>query len=649
MSPVPVTGQQFGAYRLDDILGRGGMGVVYRAEHLHLSRTVALKVLAPELSRDADFRGRFLRESRMAAALDHPSVVTVYDAGEVDGSLYLAMRLVPGEDLAAVLRRKGTLGFDEALALLGQVGDALDAAHVAGLVHRDVKPGNILVEGNRAFLTDFGLTKPTQADMTAMTATGVFLGTPDYAAPEQISGSRLDGRADVYALGGVLHECLTGSRPFPRNAQVAVLYAQLHEPPPRPSEVRPGLPTELDGVIECALAKAPSQRYATCAALLDAARSALEGRPTAPRNVVVEPPPTAATAAIPEPATPPPTPPAPPAAPPPPAAPAYTPVRRRRSRVPLVAAAIAGVLVLAVVAIIALGGGDDGSDSSEGSEPSRSARIAGDPIPVGKRPFGVAVEGGRLWVANNSSGTLSRMALDGTGRKDGRVGKQPFGLTTTDDAVWVVRTASDSVLRVDARTGRSTTARVGDSPYFAAADGDSVYVSSDDGTVTVVDAGSGKPRGEPIQAGGALRGIAAEGGTVWVADRANDVVKRIRDGKVDKTIRVGDNPVEVAIGGGAVWVANKDSGSVSRVDPDTGDVATTSVGDQPFGVAYGEDHVWVTSGGDDEVWRLDPETGRRSGRVVTLPGQPTGVTVADGSVWVTANDAGTVTRIDPGS
>src|SRR3954469_24624657 len=308
------------------------MGVGDRAEHLHLGRTVALKVLAPELSRDADFRGRFLRESRMAAALEHPNVVTVYDAGDVEESLFLAMRLVPGEDLAAGLRRGGALAPARALALLGQVADALDTAHAAGLVHRDVKPGNILVDGERAFLTDFGLTKPTQADMTAMTATGVFLGTPDYAAPEQISGSRLDGRADVYALGGVLYECLTGSRPFPRNAQVAVIYAQLHEPPPRPSDVRPGLPPALDGVIECALAKAPSQRYGTCAELVDAARSALDERATAPRHAVVDPevtgdrsqvtgPSTAATSAIP---TPPP--------------PDYRRVERGRSYVPLIAA-----------------------------------------------------------------------------------------------------------------------------------------------------------------------------------------------------------------------------------------------------------------------------------------------------------------------
>src|SRR4051794_6809149 len=386
------------------------MGVVYRAEHLHLGRTVALKVLAPELSRDADFRARFLRESRMAAALDHPNVVTVYDAGDVDGSLYLAMRLVPGEDLAAVLARRGTLDADTPLELLGQVGDALDSAHAAGLVHRDVKPGNILIEDDRAFLTDFGLTKPTEADMTAMTATGVFLGTPDYAAPEQISGSRLDGRADVYALGGVLHECLTGSRPFPRNAQVAVLYAQLHEPPPAPSAVRPGLPPALDDVLACALAKAPSQRYGSCAELLAAARGALArpepppGEVTGDRPQVTVPtgPPTAATAQIP-------APPPPPAAPPPPAPlpPAYTRVRRRRSPVPLVGAATVGVLVRAGVALAARRGGGGGESGGSGST-SRSARAVGDPIAVGKRPFGVVAAGDQLWVANNSSASVSR-------------------------------------------------------------------------------------------------------------------------------------------------------------------------------------------------------------------------------------------------
>jgi Protein kinase domain len=654
VSPAPATGQQFGAYQLGDVLGRGGMGVVFRAEHMHLGRMVALKVLAPELSQNADFRARFLRESRMAAALDHPNAVTVYDAGDIDGSLYLAMRLVPGEDLSNVLRQRGPLAPDEALDALEQVAAALDAAHAAGLVHRDVKPANVLVDGERCYLTDFGLTKATQTNATAMTATGVFLGTPDYAAPEQISASHVDGRADVYALGGVLYECLTGSRPFPRDSSVAVIYAHLHDVPPRPSEVRSGLPGGLDDVVACAMAKAPSHRYATCGALIAAARAALSQRETAaaPPMAATQPapaaptppaapPPTAATAALEAPSTPP--------------APQYTPARRR-SRGPLVGLVAAGAVVLAIVAVVALGGGgDDGGESSggvdssdNGGDSAPSARVAGDPISVGSRPFGVAFAGGQLWVANNSDNTVTRVAPDGSGSTAIDVDDKPFGVTATADAVWVVQTGSDSVLRIDASTSDSAPADAGDEPYFAAADGGSVYVASGgDGTVTELDAATGRPRREPIEVGGTLRGIAAADGVVWVADKDTNSVKRIQDGRVDRTLLVGRNPVDVAIGGGALWVANKDSGTVSRVELEGGETRETRIGDEPFGVAFGEGFAWATSGADDTVTRLDPETGRRSGRRVRVPGQPTGVTVADGSVWVTANDAATLTRIDP--
>src|SRR3954447_1060591 len=206
------TGQRFGAYELGKLLGRGGMGVVYEAQHVHLGRTVALKLLSPELSESEDFQTRFLRESRIAASIEHPGIVTVYDAGEVDGVLFLAMRYVRGTDLAALLAERGPLPPGDAISILDQVGTALDAAHAAGLVHRDVKPANVMIEGDRCYLTDFGLTKRQTGETTALTATGMFLGTVDYVAPEQIEGRSIDGRADVYALGCVLFECLTGAR-----------------------------------------------------------------------------------------------------------------------------------------------------------------------------------------------------------------------------------------------------------------------------------------------------------------------------------------------------------------------------------------------------------------------------------------------------
>src|SRR3954469_15668025 len=268
---------------LGPLLGRGGMGVVYQAQHVHLGRTVALKLLAPELSNNEDFRARFLREARLAAELDHPGIVTVYDAGDVDGVLFLAMRFVRGTDLAALLRQRSPLDATETLSILDQVAAALDAAHASGLVHRDVKPANVMIEGQRCYLTDFGLTKRASEDTAQLTAAGQFLGTLDYVAPEQIEGRPTDGRADQYALGCVLFECLTGSRPYPRDSQVAVIFAQLREPPPRPCELRPDLPGAIDMVVGRAMAKDPLQRYATCGQLVAAAVAALSGlRATAP-------------------------------------------------------------------------------------------------------------------------------------------------------------------------------------------------------------------------------------------------------------------------------------------------------------------------------------------------------------------------------
>ena len=662
---VPPEGQLFGGYRLRDELGRGGMGVVYRAEHMHLGRIVALKVLVPDLSSNEDFRARFLRESRLAATLDHPNVVTVYDAGDIDGSLYLAMQLIQGEDLSDMLARRGTLDPHEAVRLLEQVGSALDAAHAAGLVHRDVKPSNVLVEGERCYLTDFGLTKPAaQSDMSALTATGVFLGTPDYAAPEQITGSQVDARTDIYALGSVLHECLTGSRPFPRDTSVAVLYAHLHEPPPRPSELRPGLPKALDEVVERAMAKAPSERYANCAEMTAATRRAVEGVadvPAPPATRVAAP---ASTAGAPAAPTAPhgeapitgaadarPTAARPLTA----ATEALAPDRKRpRSRVPLVLGLVAAVAVIAVVAVVLLGGGDDGGTGGgvTGTSGPAGPRVVGSPLQVGKRPFGVAVGEGVLWVANNDDGTVTRISTDGKQRTDINVGDKPFGVTRAGGAVWVASTAGDSVTRIDVATGRASRnpIPVGHMPFFVTADESSVFVANGgDGTVTVLDARSGKPVGAPIKVGGALRGIVSSGSAVWVADKRANVVKRIVNGRVVKTIPVGRNPVQVAFGNEALWVTNKDDGTVSRIDlrGQGNSVKTIRVGEEPYGIAFGEGFAWVTNSKSNNVMRLDQGSGEPVGTPIPVPGQPVGIDVRNGQVWVTSNDAGTLTRIDP--
>src|SRR5918992_1122366 len=222
-------GSTFAGYRIESLVGRGGMGVVYRATDLSLERPVALKLIAPELAEDQRFRERFLREPRLAASLDHPNVIPIYEAGEHDGQLYLAMRFVEGSDLKSVLEREGKLASERALAILAQVAGALDAAHRRALVHRDVKPANVLLdEEGHVYLTDFGITKQLGG---ASTDTGRLVGTLDYLAPEQIRGDPVDGRTDVYALGCVLYECLSGTPPFRRASEAETMWAHMRDQP----------------------------------------------------------------------------------------------------------------------------------------------------------------------------------------------------------------------------------------------------------------------------------------------------------------------------------------------------------------------------------------------------------------------------------
>jgi serine/threonine protein kinase len=341
--PTPGPGESFGDYTIESLLGRGGMGSVFLATHERLARKVALKVIAPDLERDESFRRRFLGESQLAASLDHPNVIPIYDADEVDGVLFLAMRYVNGPSLQALVRERGRLSPEETLSIAEQIGGALDAAHSAGLVHRDVKPANILVgqPGDHAYLCDFGLAKRTSSK--GVTRTGSFLGTVDYCSPEQIEGRPLDGRSDIYSLGCVLFYCLTGRAPYERESDFAVLEAHLRDPPPTPSVVVPALPAELDPVIATATAKAQGDRYDTAGALAYAFRSAVD--PDATRA-------------------------APPARPPVDADTHVLPTGRRRRalRGRRVAAVLAAAALIGVVAAaLALRGPDRGSPGSEDS------------------------------------------------------------------------------------------------------------------------------------------------------------------------------------------------------------------------------------------------------------------------------------------
>jgi len=279
-SPLPGSPGQVASYEIVEEIGRGGMAVVYRARDVRLGRWVALKVLAGDLARDDGFRQRFIRESRAAAAVDHPNIIPIFDAGEAGGVLFIAMRYVGGQDVHSLLNRAGPLPPARAAGIVAQVASALDAAHAYGLVHRDVKPANMLLGGlaedgseDHVYLSDFGISKTSQST-TNLTLTGQVLGTLNYLAPEQIEGRTVDGRADEYSLACAAFEMLAGEPPFRRDQSLAVMWAQLSAPPPPLTSRRPDLPAAVDAVMFRGLAKAPEDRYPTCRAFAAALQQA---------------------------------------------------------------------------------------------------------------------------------------------------------------------------------------------------------------------------------------------------------------------------------------------------------------------------------------------------------------------------------------
>jgi len=284
VDPDRIVGTDVAGYAVESVLGRGAMGVVYVARQSSPERKVALKLITPAFANDDVFRRRFLREATAAAAIEHPHILPIYAAGESNGTLFMAMRLIDGRDLRDILRGSLELPLGRIERIVGQVGGALDAAHARGLIHRDVKPGNVLVteqphaeDADFCYLMDFGVSTWTASTAATITATGQMVGTANYMAPEQIEGGIVDGRTDLYSLGCVLYECLTGSAPFSGRSAPAIMYGHLHEQAPRPSSIRPELPAGVDAVIDRALRKAPDERYSSCWELSQELRAALTG------------------------------------------------------------------------------------------------------------------------------------------------------------------------------------------------------------------------------------------------------------------------------------------------------------------------------------------------------------------------------------
>jgi ABC-type branched-subunit amino acid transport system substrate-binding protein len=597
----PRIGTEFLGYRIEALVGRGGMGVVYRAYDLRLKRNVALKLVAPEYAEDSQFRERFLTETELAASLEHPDVVPIYDAGEVDGQLYLAMRFVEGTDLKRRLVAEGSLPPRRALEIVSHVADALDAAHTQGLVHRDVKPSNVLLdEREHPYLADFGLTR--RLDDPGSPTAGLSVGTPAYVAPEQIRGDPVDGRADQYALACMLAECLTGDPPFRRQSEVAMLYAHL-EDDPLPS----GSP--LDPVVAKALAKDPASRYPTCAALVQAAREALG---------ITEP---------------------------------------RARRWPFLAAAIVLAVAVAALAAILLTR-DGGTRAPEAA--GRLIRI--DPhgrvettIAVGTEPSALALRAGKVWVADRVEKTLSRLDIEsGEVELEAPAPGTPTDVAVRGPSVVVTHGPSEAgVVLFNAGTGAQEDSFTLSEGVFAfgsprtAVQGDDVWIATGGRRVGRLSRVSGRIEGatmmprDPDEADAFISALAVEGDTVWVIGDPNqpELWRLDRDtGQLDATLQLPAAPTDVVAAYGAVWVSSHLDDVVLRVDPAANRVTDTiTVGRGAGALATGAGFVWVTNELDETISRIDPDS--LATDTISVEGSPTGVTADAEAVWVTTRPA----------
>jgi tRNA A-37 threonylcarbamoyl transferase component Bud32 len=588
-------GTVLAGYRIEERIGRGGMSVVYRADHIRLKRKVALKLLAPELAEDAAFRERFLRESELAASLDHPNVVPIYDAGEIDGLLYIAMRYVEGTDLKALLRRDGALSPERAVGVAAQVASALDAAHERGLVHRDVKPSNILVAGEEhCYLSDFGLST-SASDRSALADPRQVVGTIDYVAPEQIRGEEVGGSADVYSLACLLYECLTGTVPFQRASDVAVVYAHLEDPPPKT-----GLTAELDAVLERGMAKEPAGRWDSAGALVAAAAASLgETAPVAYRSV-------------------------------------------RKSRLFRIGAAACAAAAAATAAAVFLGGSGTGiarADTLVRIDPDggQAAGVAA----LGAQPTAVTVCAGNVWVTglggrvseiDPRTMTVNRIRVVGT----------PSDVADIGDLAAVVTPAAVTI--IDAQFGEvsgQVPLRASQKPPSGAAVafGPAIWVANPgareldrlDPPYTQV--------ADTVPLGGRPRFIAAGEGAVWAA--GGRMLWRVDMGRGGGRVRIRlpFAPAALAAGNGGVWLVDKAAARLVRVDPKTRKItARIRVGNGPRAVAVGFDSVWVANGSDGTVSRIDP---RRNvvERIIPVRSAPVDLAVGLGTVWVVRRTA----------
>jgi protein kinase-like protein len=605
------------------------MGVVYRATHLELERTVALKVIAPGLVDDGRARERFVRESKTAASIDHPNVTPIYYTGEEHGVSYIAMRFVAGDDLRTLVRREGPVPPARAARIVVQVGGALDAAHAAGLVHRDVKPANVLLgPSDHAYLTDFGLTKRLHS-IGDETQTGQWVGTLDYAAPEQIRGERVDARADVYSLGCVLFFTLTGRVPFERDTDEARMWAHLTLAPPLLAELAPKVPRAFDHVIERALAKRPANRYPSAGDLGRAAEAAAEGRTVraierqvalgaaAPAGADDDSTREAATALEP---------------PPPP---------RRRWR-----------WVAAGVVLVAGGGGavaaaliesEKGDAAREPPPATMRVVAAGDTM---TRPNTVAHTGDHVWVGSRASRRLRLLdaaTLESAGLGP-EVGRGTVGMAVRGGTLWVASSPGRQVTRVDVRTRETVgePTELPDRPVSIASDGRGVWVGMPS-RVARLHPATGRIR-EVLPVSSPVERVAVYHGAVWVLRKDPLTIERVHGGDQMRVRIPGDKGVYLAGGAGSLWATVRGPERLVRVDPESRRYASVAVGPSPGWLALTRGRVWVVDNGSNTITAVDPRT-LRTREEVRVPLNPYAATSDERDVWVTSTGDHVVARV----
>ncbi|MFL5829478.1 MAG: serine/threonine-protein kinase [Solirubrobacteraceae bacterium] len=696
--PDLIQGATLAGCRLEELAGRGGMGVVWRATQLALNRPVAIKVIAPRLAEDVAFRERFQRESQLAASIEHPNVIPVYEAGELEGTLYLIMRWVHGTDLRARLLEYGPLGAPDTIRLLRPVASALAAAHRRGLIHRDIKPANVLIatgdqdQDEQVYLTDFGIAR--RSDTQGMTRTGVLVGTVDYMSPERIEGGKGTPASDIYAFGCMLFETLTGQVPFDRPADLAKMFAHINDPVPTD-----GLPPSLAPVVEKALAKRPEDRFASAselAAALDQAAApttaaAAPGAPdTDPGATVLAPPdpidptvmaPAAAEPLVPE--VPPATPTVPPAAPvtpaTAPASPAATPpaatpsaatpsaarppatapttptARPPRSRTPLllVGGLLAAAAVVAVVIALSGGGGSSASSSSAAPPAANQARASvssgtgihvGTPRTLPGPTLAITAGGKNAWAA--TSGRLSEL---GSGADTPVVAQVsvpgPATGAAIDDSgrVWLAGLGGGGGA---SQSGPHVVLAGSDSRALTLGSAAAWIAGSDPGSVGRVDLG---PLGAPqqIHVKGPVAALGNEYSRTWVAATDGTVTVLDADGAVNPVAAPNVTPGTVGItSSNGVWFLSS-TGQLDRINPIESQAvsgrykghlakARVGAGAGGLGSTSGDDSIWVLSRADRTLTRIGTN-GSDDEQVIgqiTFTATPGHLAVGDHVAWV---------------